>query len=58
MRRVEVAVAEGVLVGNVRVGKGPRRAAAVPAMAVLVLSDFFCVCPCKLNALPLLKKSA
>jgi len=45
MRRVEVAVAEGVLVGNVRVGKGPRRAAAVPAMAVLVLSDFFCVCP-------------
>jgi hypothetical protein len=41
MSGVAVAVAEGVLVGNVEVGNGPRRASAVPTSAVLVASTFF-----------------
>ena len=38
MRGVAVAVEEAVLVGIVKVGNGPRRASAVPAMAVFVLA--------------------
>lgn len=42
IRGVAVAVAVGVRVGNVEVGNGPRRASAVPMIAVLVLSTFDC----------------
>ena len=38
MRGVAVAVGEAVLVGMVCVGKGPSRASAVPARAVLMAS--------------------
>lgn len=37
---VAVGVLEGVLVGKVDVGKGPKRAPAVIAIAVLVLATF------------------
>lgn len=52
---VTVTVEEGVRVGNVAVGNGPRRAFAVPARAVLVFSMFACACPCIPSALGRLK---
>jgi len=58
IRGVAVGEDVGVLVGMVSVGKGPRSASAVPAIAVLVMSEFLCDCSCRLNTLPLLKKSA
>jgi hypothetical protein len=49
-RGVTVAVKVGVLLGTVAVGKGPMRAATVPATAVFVLFAS-CDLSCKLNAL-------
>jgi hypothetical protein len=45
-----VALADGVLVGSVSVGKGPMRASTVPARAVRVPSASECVCPESPNA--------
>ena len=45
-----VALADGVLVGIVRVGKGPMRASTVPARAVRVPSASERVCPERPNA--------
>ena len=42
IRRVGVGVDDTVGVGIVRVGKGPSRASAVPAIAVLIPSTPFC----------------
>ena len=45
IRGVAVAVEEAVLVGIVKVGNGPSRASAVPAMAVLVPAASLWDCP-------------
>jgi hypothetical protein len=45
IRGVAVAVEEAVLVGIVKVGNGPSRASAVPAMAVFILAASLWACP-------------
>jgi hypothetical protein len=54
IRGVAVGVEEAVLVGSVEVGKGPSRASAVPAIAVLVPSASLCDCPLSPEAVVLL----
>ena len=45
IRGVTVGVDEAVFVGIVKVGKGPRSASDVPAMAVFVAAASLCDCP-------------
>ena len=58
IRGVAVEVEEAVFVGNVKVGNGPSRASAVPAMAVLVPAASLWDCPPRPEALVSLKVTA
>jgi hypothetical protein len=58
IRGVAVGVDVSVLVGMVRVGKGPRSAFAVPTIAVFILSAWLCEPAPRLEAVISLKVTA
>jgi hypothetical protein len=58
MSGVAVGVDEAVLVGIVKVGKGPSSASAVPAMAVFVAAASLWDCPPRPEAVVLLNVTA